>query len=1210
MTNGKRSEKRRSGRWPSGFRLRRTIRDHVGWISRIAWSPNGELLASASDDNTIRITNIASGDVLGVLEGHDDTVFSVAWSESSRFLVSGSDDETLRWWDVANGETLKVMTGHGSGVVCVCWLPGEGFVVSGSGDKTICVWDVQTGEVVRRLETHSGWIRDLALSPSQELIASASYDKTVRVWRTNDFESLQVFEGHTDGVHGLTWSPDGQLVASASKDKTVRVWHAYEGRLLRVLEGHTAPVYSVSFSSDGRILASKALDSSVRLWNCSTWELAGTLQEESSTTFFGSLAFHPSGPMLATLGERDEVIRIWDVDEIALLEESTRSTSLHYASAKVVLVGESNVGKSCLAMRLSEDRYVEQGTTHGMRFWELDLHQLDRNSTIPEGESRDVIIWDMGGQEEYRLIHQLFLHDTTLALVLLDPTRGKTAFEDVEAWNRRLEKQLRGRKAVKLLIGTKLDDPSAVIDRLGLERLIADCGFAGFVETSARTGRGMEELQRAIAQRIDWELLAKTSRPEFFQRIRSEIDFARERGEIVLLFAELVKSLDDEANPAEISAIESVVEQLAIQGLIADTQLASGERALVLQIAEIEKYGGSLILAAKNNPRRIPAIEERTIGSRSMIFPRISSAERLPWLQERVVLESVVELLLKHGIALRHEGLLIFPALFVATERGDSSDPRFSISLFYDFTGAIDNVYSFLVARLALSERFGRYRLWENRAEFEAPGQGVCGLRKVTYRTGVAHLDLYFSDEVDRNRRELFLVFVEDHLRTEGVEITENVEVTCICNFRFPEQAVRTRLKAGFSDIVCPVCEKRNRISEGARQARTSNRALETNLIALKTVIDENSKVQVERAKSGLRSNEAVQVQDVIRILHLSDLHMSSTESDPATMLEQLIADLRDRGGGLGFDRLDYLLVSGDLSTRALPEEFEKAYELVHGVIDCFGLTAERCIIVPGNHDLNWDELVYTWKLKRQVNLKGLREGMYVEQGDIVLIRDEERYPLRFRNFNERFYKFLTQQEYPLNAEEQCMPFLFAEAGIQILAVNSCWEIDEFYRTRASIYSKALTRGLQEAAKQIEDARREGHLPVDRHVLRIAVWHHPVTGNEKIQDDAFLDRLRQAGFRFCVHGHVHEIRSDIIGYTHPSRKIYVAGAGAFGAPAHDRPEAVPRLYNVIEIKRDHSEITVHTRCKRKDSGAWEGWAVWDGEDPAAKLTYYRILLNR
>ena len=83
-------------------------------------------------------------------------------------------------------------------------------------------------------------------------------------------------------------------------------------------------------------------------------------------------------------------------------------------------------------------------------------------------------------------------------------------------------------------------------------------------------------------------------------------------------------------------------------------------------------------------------------------------------------------------------------------------------------------------------------------------------------------------------------------------------------------------------------------------------------------------------------------------------------------------------------------------------------------------------------------------------------------------------------------------------------------------------------------------------------------------VLRIAVWHHPITGNEKMQDDAFLDQLKQAG-NFLRHGHIHEDRADVIGYLERRRQIHIAGAGSFGAQAHHRPESTPRLHNVIEI---------------------------------------------
>jgi hypothetical protein len=118
-----------------------------------------------------------------------------------------------------------------------------------------------------------------------------------------------------------------------------------------------------------------------------------------------------------------------------------------------------------------------------------------------------------------------------------------------------------------------------------------------------------------------------------------------------------------------------------------------------------------------------------------------------------------------------------------------------------------------------------------------------------------------------------------------------------------------------------------------------------------------------------------------------------------------------------------------------------------------------------------------------------------------------------------------------------------------------------------------------------------------------------VTGNEKIVDDAFMQQLRQANIRLVLHGHVHEDRADLLMYTHP-KKIRVAGAGSFGAPARERPESTPRLYNLLEIARDHSSIKIHTRCLRKDGGAWEGWAVWPGSKPTVKNTFYQIRLSQ
>ncbi len=258
------------------------------------------------------------------------------------------------------------------------------------------------------------------------------------------------------------------------------------------------------------------------------------LKETDGAKWPPGLSFHPYLPRLATLGEEDSVVRIWDLDIDTLLQRQSANKFISYTSAKIVLVGESNVGKSCLAMRLAEGRYPneqEQGTTHGMRFWPMRPEQLNPKITVPKTERRDIILWDMGGQDEYRLVHQLFLHDTTLALVLFDPTRGRIAIEEVEAWTMRLEKQLQGRKAAMLLVGSKMDIPSALIDHKGIDHLLNKYGFANYYEISAFTGRGISELQNAIAERLDWGGLAKTSRPELFQRIRDEIEACRKSGD-------------------------------------------------------------------------------------------------------------------------------------------------------------------------------------------------------------------------------------------------------------------------------------------------------------------------------------------------------------------------------------------------------------------------------------------------------------------------------------------------------------------------------------------------------------------------------------------------------------------------------------------------------------------------------------------------------
>ena len=1216
----------KSTKIPVGFELSHKFLGHQDFISRIAWSPNGQLLASPSIDGTICVWDKETKKLYKRFKETSISAFSVAWSPDSKSLAAASDDCFIRVWNVTDGVLYQEIEGCTDVAFDIAWSPDGKTLALGLRNGTIQLWDVGDWRLKMSFYESNQAVWVVSWHPNGSMIASGSAEGIISLWDVNG-KLLQQFRGHSHSISSLSWSGDGQRLASAgSHDLTIRIWDLKTGRATNLLEGHTKAISCVSFSYDSRFLASKSEDNTVQLWSCKNWKKIATLDEPMDSNMLRNIAFHPKEPLLATVNRRDHAIQIWHLDE-SLLEAQINAKSqeissvesenatIHHTSAKIVLVGESNVGKSCLALRLAEDRYEEQGTTHGMRLWTIPPEKLSPEAIAPEEEKRDVVLWDMGGQDEYRLVHQLFLHDTTLALVLLDPTRGRSAFEEAEAWSKRLEKQLQGRKAIKLLVGTKLDEDSSAIDRAGLARLVQNCNFAGYFPTSANNKRGINELRIAISQTLDWNSIAKTSRPELFQTIRDEIEKRRKDGQVILFYTELEDHIYQDKNHrfadlVEAVAVNDVVNQLALQGVITDTKLVNGERALVLKIDEVERYAGSIIIAARDNLRGIPAIEEQLVASTKMTFPGIRQQERLKRIEELIVLECVVQLLIQYGICLQHEGLLVFPTLFQPTEKEDLETIPHAISLYYDFSGAIDNIYSSLVAKLAISKGFGRMRLWVDRAEFKLTDRGVCGLRKVERHSGLAHLDVFFDQETFEDTRNLFIAFIEGHLQKQGVEVCEHVEITCACGYRFTENSIRKRVADGNNDIGCPECDQRTKISEGARQVREQDLNLEDRLWALRTTIEEKEKSIIEGAKIFFElPNNNEEASTPLRVLHLSDLHLSAN-ADPQSMLQPLIADIRDPYGGLGFEKLDYLVVSGDLTNFATPEEFEQARQFISGLIEQFHLSAERCIIVPGNHDLSWNEEVYIWKQKRLVKVNDLRQGSYLEQEKGFLVKDEERYPQRFKNFSEIFYHPLVMKEYPLKAEEQCIPYLFVDTGIQFLAMNSCWEIDELFPNRSSICDAALARGIIAADKQIDQAKQGNQLSSDGKILRIAVWHHPVTGNEKMQQDDFLDRLRQANYKLCLHGHIHEERTDVIGYLHPTRSIHVAGTGSFGAPTHARPESTPRLYNLLEIERDHSKIKVHTRCLRKNGGAWEGWAVWSGQKRTERRTYYEIQLGR
>src|SRR5205823_4791605 len=121
------------------------------------------------------------------------------------------------------------------------------------------------------------------------------------------------------------------------------------GQQILIIEGHTYFVESISFSSDSQLLASKTPRGTVCIWSAETGEMLTTFEEKAEHSWPIGIAFHPNAPTLATLDTGGNSIRIWDLDVVALLEMASVKPSAYYTNAKVVLVGDSGVGKTGLS---------------------------------------------------------------------------------------------------------------------------------------------------------------------------------------------------------------------------------------------------------------------------------------------------------------------------------------------------------------------------------------------------------------------------------------------------------------------------------------------------------------------------------------------------------------------------------------------------------------------------------------------------------------------------------------------------------------------------------------------------------------------------------------------------------------------------------------------------------------------------------------------
>jgi WD40 repeat protein/DNA-directed RNA polymerase subunit RPC12/RpoP len=793
--------------------LERTLTGHTDWVTSVAVSPDGKWVASGSHDQTVKVWDLETGECRATLKGHTNQVWCVAITPDAKRIVSASHDKTIRVWDLDTARQLVVCKGHTSEVWCVAVFPDGQRALSGSSDRMLRLWDIHSGKCIKEIEGSDASCLSVAITRDSKRRVSGHAGGQVRVSNLETGESLAILKGHASNVRSVQITPDGRHAVSGSSDKTVKIWDLENGTCLGTLEGHHNIVYSVAISPDGTLIACAVpSDQAVRLWDRS---LGACLQLIERKEHFSpaSVTFSPDGSRLVVGSINPSVIYVYRLTgaRAAPTAEPTR----RYVNAKVVLVGESGVGKSGLAHRLIQDRFVKTESTHGMQVWRLDL------PLEPEGDlEREALLWDLAGQEDYRLIHQLFLDETALALMLFNPQKDDP-FAEVGDWLKVLIAAVpreQAREVAKLLIAGRVDVGGVKLGQRKIDRFLKDHGLAAYLGTSAKRGDNCSDQQNGgkastlkglIVKHIPWDKLPWTSSPRLLADLKHAVIEMTEQKRLRLLrFAELAQRLEQALPKEKISEsdVRTAVTLLANHGLV--MPLKFGDLVL-LRPEMVNGYAAAVIRAAREHTDEIGCVKEQDVFDSTI---NLSGVDRLDPADEELLVRAMVKIFLERSLCIAEdtpEGRhLIFPSQF-RRERPIPTHPEIFVS--YTFSGEWQTIYTTLVVRLWYSREFQHRELWRNAAEFATSKGRTIGLLMDRTGEGEGTISVFFDTDVPDELKVVFIEYVHRHLDKYARDVRRDRRYICqACGKPVTDlAAVRERFEAKKDFIYCQKCDEK-----------------------------------------------------------------------------------------------------------------------------------------------------------------------------------------------------------------------------------------------------------------------------------------------------------------------------------------------------------------------------------------------------------------
>lgn len=298
----------------ASFRYLKTLQGHSRSVYSIAFSPDGQILASGSADATVKLWNLVSFQEITTLRGHTSSIRTVAISSCNQILASGSTDATIKLWNLQSREEICTLQGHNHLVNTVAISPDGQILASGSDDCTVKLWDLHSYQEICTLQGHSDAVLAIDISPDGKMLATGSADGTIKLWDLQNRQEIRCFSEDLGCVYALRFWQQQEILASTHGNRII-LKHLKTNISVDIVPGYT----SIAASPDGNILAAGGL--AIDMWDLTKDQMirmfelnAGQNSLPYHSDYIYSVAFSPNGQMIAS-ASRDSTIKLWGIPE-------------------------------------------------------------------------------------------------------------------------------------------------------------------------------------------------------------------------------------------------------------------------------------------------------------------------------------------------------------------------------------------------------------------------------------------------------------------------------------------------------------------------------------------------------------------------------------------------------------------------------------------------------------------------------------------------------------------------------------------------------------------------------------------------------------------------------------------------------------------------------------------------------------------------------